>query len=170
MSQKAIPIIDFDALITAINALSAPSATDVAVSTANMHYITEDDAQGALAELDAEAYAINSSLAQSLGKGNHSIHCFPTGYITTGGTLLSLFIPLSIKAEVTSVSLVSLTGWSLRIPTGGYLTFATPDTTYIDLVSGGIRLTCIKNNGWGVTNNIIVGGDIDATDMTFKLS
>lgn len=64
MSQKAIPIIDFDALITAINALSAPSATDVAVSTANMHYITEDDAQGALAELDAEAYAINSSLAQ----------------------------------------------------------------------------------------------------------
>ena len=65
MSQKAIPIIDFDALITAINALSAPSATDVAVSTANMHYITEDDAQGALAELDAEAYAINSSLAQS---------------------------------------------------------------------------------------------------------
>ena len=66
MSQKAIPIIDFDALITAINALSAPSATDVAVSTANMHYITEDDAQGALAELDAEAYAINSSLAQLL--------------------------------------------------------------------------------------------------------
>ena len=68
MSQKAIPIIDFDALITAINALSAPSATDVAVSNTNMHYITEDDAQGALAELDAECYALNNSLAQKQDK------------------------------------------------------------------------------------------------------
>ena len=125
--------------------------------------LTATDTQDAIDE-------VNASLTQSLGKGNHSIHCFPTGYITTGGTLLSLFIPLAIKAEVTSISLVSLTGWSLRIPTGGYLTFATPDTTYIDLVSGGIRLTCIKNNGWGVTNNIIVGGDIDSSNLTFNLS
>ena len=73
MARIGIPYLDFDALIAAIQALSAPSATDVAVSTANMHYITEDDAQGALAELDAEAYAINSSLAQKILIGRSTI-------------------------------------------------------------------------------------------------
>ena len=64
MSRKGIPVLDFDDLILALQDLAAPSATDVAVSTANMHYITEDDAQGALAELDAECFALNNSLTQ----------------------------------------------------------------------------------------------------------
>ena len=64
MSRKGIPVLDFDDLILALQDLAAPSATDVAVSNTNMHYITEDDAQGALAELDAECYALNNSLTQ----------------------------------------------------------------------------------------------------------
>ena len=51
-------------IITALQALSAPSATNVAVSPTGLHYITEDDAQGALAELDAECFALNNSLTQ----------------------------------------------------------------------------------------------------------
>ena len=53
-----------DDLIAELQNLSAPSATNVAVSPTGMHYITEDDAQGALAELDAECYALNNSLTQ----------------------------------------------------------------------------------------------------------
>lgn len=97
MSQKAIPIIDFDALITAINALSAPSATDVAVSTANMHYITEDDAQGALAELDAEAYAINSSLAQ-LGEW----HSIPNSILNVDGSVSVAGLGTELLIELNS--------------------------------------------------------------------
>ena len=60
------PILDstFSDKMDELKAALSPQASGVHVSTANMHYITEDDAQGALAELDAEAYAINASLAQ----------------------------------------------------------------------------------------------------------
>ena len=50
--------------LTALLSAVSPQASGVGVSTANMHYITEDEAQGALAELDAQLYATNSSLAQ----------------------------------------------------------------------------------------------------------
>ena len=66
MSQKAIPILDFDALITAIQALSAPSRTDVAISPTGMHIVTEDDVQGAISELDSAVDSVNSSLTQLL--------------------------------------------------------------------------------------------------------
>ena len=62
--EKKIPIVDFDALITAINNLAAPSGTNVAISPTGMHIVTEDDAQGAISELDAGLYATNQSLAQ----------------------------------------------------------------------------------------------------------
>ena len=67
MGDRHIPIIDEDKLddiITAIQALSAPSGTDVAISPTGMHIVTEDDVQGAISELDAKAYEINSSLTQ----------------------------------------------------------------------------------------------------------
>ena len=53
-----------DDLIAELQNLSAPSATNVAVSPTGLHYITEDDAQGALAELDAECYSLSNSLTQ----------------------------------------------------------------------------------------------------------
>ena len=65
MGDRYIPIIDEDKLddiITALQALSAPSGTDVAISPTGMHIVTEDDVQGAISELDAKAYEINSSL------------------------------------------------------------------------------------------------------------
>lgn len=69
MGEVHIPIIDEDKLddiITAIQALSAPSGTNVAISPTGMHIVTEDDVQGAISELDAKAYEINSSLTHNL--------------------------------------------------------------------------------------------------------
>lgn len=69
-------------IITALQALSAPSATNVAVSPTGLHYITEDDAQGALAELDAECFALNNSLTLLTTTESDTI----TGtYISTNG-------------------------------------------------------------------------------------
>lgn len=84
MSQKSIPILDFDALITAIQALSAPSGTDVAISPTGMHIVTEDDVQGAISELDAKAYEINSSLTYKLvdSKVGDSAIALPANYET----------------------------------------------------------------------------------------
>ena len=67
MGAVHIPIIDEDALddlVTAVQALAAPSGTNVAISNTGMHYVTASNAQGAISELDAEAYALNASLAQ----------------------------------------------------------------------------------------------------------
>lgn len=103
MSRKGIPILDFDDLILALQDLAAPSATDVAVSTANMHYITEDDAQGALAELDAEAYAINSSLTQLQGTFHDGGE--KTCEVNTSG-LLNLTANFSIPANARDINVV----------------------------------------------------------------
>ena len=62
-----------DDLIAELQNLSAPSATNVAVSPTGLHYITEDDAQGALAELDAECYSLSNSLTQILLIGRSTI-------------------------------------------------------------------------------------------------
>ena len=65
MGAVHIPIIDEDALddlVTAVQALAAPSGTNVAISNTGMHYVTASNAQGAISELDAEAYALNASL------------------------------------------------------------------------------------------------------------
>ena len=62
-----------DDLIAELQNLSAPSATNVAVSPTGLHYITEDDAQGALAELDAECYSLSNSLTQKLLIGRSTI-------------------------------------------------------------------------------------------------
>ena len=159
-----------DDLIAELQNLSAPSATNVAVSPTGLHYITEDDAQGALAELDAECFALNNSLTKCRGKGTHSFQCFPTGFITTGGTLLSLFIPLVIAKDVTSITLDKLDYWELRIPTGGYLPYVSPDNSSIAIVDGGIRIVLTKSGGWGVTNNIMVVGEITNSHFTITLS
>ena len=67
MGAVHIPIIDEDALddlVTAVQALAAPSGTNVAISNTGMHYVTASNAQGAISELDAEAYALNASLSK----------------------------------------------------------------------------------------------------------
>lgn len=68
MGDRHIPIIDEDKLddiITALQALSAPSGTDVAISPTGMHIVTEDDVQGAISELDSAVDSVNASLTQS---------------------------------------------------------------------------------------------------------
>ena len=71
-----------DDLIAELQNLSAPSATNVAVSPTGLHYITEDDAQGALAELDAECYSLSNSLMQKTTSQNapstHDFNAFTT--------------------------------------------------------------------------------------------
>ena len=89
MSRKGIPVLDFDDLILALQDLAAPSATDVAVSTANMHYITEDDAQGALAELDAECFALNNSLTNLIKQTESTVTTNSSGRVQ--GTTEALF-------------------------------------------------------------------------------
>ena len=170
MARKGIPILDFDDLITAIQALSAPSGTDVAISPTGMHIVTEDDVQGAISELDSAVDSVNASLTNFRGKGTHSFSCFPTGFVTTGGTLLSLFIPLVIAKDVTSVTLDKLDYWELRIPTGGYLPYSSPDNSSIVIVDGGIRIILTKTGGWGVTNNIMVAGELTNSHFTITLS
>lgn len=66
MGEKALPILDFDALIEAIEALSAPSGTDVAISPTGMHIVTERDVQGAISELDSAVDEVNSNLATKM--------------------------------------------------------------------------------------------------------
>lgn len=51
-------------IVTAIQALSAPSATSVAVDATGMDIITAENAQGALKQLDTAVDTINSSLTQ----------------------------------------------------------------------------------------------------------
>lgn len=65
MGAVHIPIIDEDKLddiITALQALAAPSGTNVAISPTGMHIVTEDDVQGAISELDSAVDSVNSSL------------------------------------------------------------------------------------------------------------
>lgn len=52
------------AIVTALQALSAPSGTDVAISPTGMHIVTEDDVQGAISELDTAVDSVNASLTQ----------------------------------------------------------------------------------------------------------
>ena len=66
MARKGIPVLDFDDLITAIQALSAPSATNVAVDPTGMEIITANNSQGALKQLDTAVDSVNSSLTHSL--------------------------------------------------------------------------------------------------------
>lgn len=67
MGAVHIPIIDEDALddlVTAVQALSAPSATSVAVDATGMDIITAENAQGALKQLDTAVDSLSSSLTK----------------------------------------------------------------------------------------------------------
>jgi len=84
MARKGIPVLDFDDLITAIQALSAPSATDVAVDPTGMEIITANNSQGALKQLDTAVDSVNSSLTQYIKRKFISI---PSS--TASGTYLT---------------------------------------------------------------------------------
>ena len=146
------------------------TAAEVGLDIDNCQIVTQTDLQGAVEELDAELVSVNASLTKFRGKGTHSFSCFPTGFVTTGGTLLSLFIPLVIAKDVTSVTLDKLDYWELRIPTGGYLPYSSPDNSSIAIVDGGIRIILTKTGGWGVTNNIMVAGELTNSHFTITLS
>ena len=109
-----------DDLIAELQNLSAPSATNVAVSPTGLHYITEDDAQGALAELDAEAYAINSSLAQkqskikstTVSKASSSANYVSTGLNATLVDVLSAYETSGGAGVVVSLGRSGNTVWA----------------------------------------------------------
>ena len=132
--------------------------------------LVAEDVQDAIDENAGAISTLNASLTKFRGKGTHSFSCFPTGFVTTGGTLLSLFIPLVIAKDVTSVTLDKLDYWELRIPTGGYLPYSSPDNSSIVIVDGGIRIILTKTGGWGVTNNIMVAGELTNIHFTITLS
>lgn len=75
MARKGIPVLDFDDLITAIQALSAPSATDVAVDPTGMEIITANNSQGALKQLDTAVDSVNSSLTNYIKFKSFDIKC-----------------------------------------------------------------------------------------------
>lgn len=91
MGDRHIPIIDEDKLddiITALQALSAPSGTDVAISPTGMHIVTEDDVQGAISELDTAVDSVNSSLTNYAKLKSFQI---ANGDITNGIDLTNYF-------------------------------------------------------------------------------
>ena len=53
-------------IVSAIQALSAPSATSVAVDATGMDIITAENAQGALKQLDTAVDSLSSNLAQKI--------------------------------------------------------------------------------------------------------
>lgn len=142
MGDRYIPIVDFDALITAINSLAAPSGTNVAISPTGMHIVTEDDVQGAISELDAKAYEINASLTksewQTLGTSSSRyrvdkgfvfirVHNADTQARTelTLGTLPSELRPTSqVNAPIVGGSYHELTG-VCQVKSGGDVTLYT---------------------------------------------
>lgn len=87
MGAVHIPIIEedaFDDLVTAVQSLAAPSGTNVAISPTGMHIVTEDNAQGAISELDAKAYEINSSLTNLIKSKNISGTTNAGGAVSSG--------------------------------------------------------------------------------------
>lgn len=86
MSQKSIPIIDFDDLIDAIEALSAPSATNVSVDATGMDVITATNAQGAIKQLDTAVDGLNSNLTQKINKNDVKTYTL-TGTTTSSGAI-----------------------------------------------------------------------------------
>ena len=118
-------------------------------------------------ELTSVSSNFANKVAKSYGKGTHSISTFIYGFVTTGGTQLSVTIPLCIERDVTNITNASSSAWQIRIPSGGYLTFDTPTSVTPQIVSNGLRIVFEKTGGWGVTNNIPISGEMT---LTFTLS
>ena len=91
--------------------------------------------------------------------------CPSFGYITTSGTELSIFCPISLSTQIQSENTITISTLKigLRIPAGGYVTSNNADVTQyittIRVLSGfGLYIKLIKSGGWGLTNNIPVCG------------
>ena len=89
------------------------------------------------------------------------------GHITSGGTECTISVPFFPKGTVITVSKILS---SIRTHDGTYLGGAsgTDLTSYIDSVSFNsyqnlLRIRLIKSNGWGVTNNTPVCGQVNLT-------
>ena len=125
MGDRHIPIIDEDKLddiITALQALSAPSGTDVAISPTGMHIVTEDDVQGAISELDAGLYATNQSLTQLIRTeyyeiGTQSIAQDARG-IFTKNVALAGYTPIGIIQISLSSNYMDIGSFAIDITNG----------------------------------------------------
>lgn len=111
------PVLDstFSDKMDELKAALSPQASGVHVSTANMHYITEDDAQGALAELDAEAYAINSSLTQLI-----TTEVIEVGTQTIAQNARGVFTANVAKQGYTPIGIVKIALSSNYMVIGGF--------------------------------------------------
>ena len=104
MAEVTSPILTDDTFADKMDDLIAavqPQASGVGVSTANMHYITEDDAQGALAELDAECYSLSNSLTNYIkvvekNIGNITMSANASGYLSVSVNNETGYTPIGI--------------------------------------------------------------------------
>ena len=95
------------------------------------------------------------------------------GYVTTGGTVANLYVPLTFAKDITSVDITSFKA-SIRISTGGYLggSDGVELASYFQAVSIPdaqpiVYIRLVNANGFGATNNTNCAGDVV---MTFTLS
>lgn len=107
------------------------------------------------------------------GKGTHTLtNMSAYGYVTSGGTAMTLLFPFKVAGTVAATGLTTLTA-SVRRGTGGY-TNPGGETSASLIPSGvtktiGIReqhmwVTLVRSAGWGATNNeTVVAASVSIT-------
>lgn len=127
--------------------------------------MTANDVQAAINELKALISKI-----KVYGPGTYTftgLYCY--GFVTSSAKSLRLCFPLNIEDGVNTVSDISISSWSLRIPTGGYITY-TSGTTNSGVIQNNsqIEITADSSTAYGnAVNNTPIAG---FADITFKLS
>ena len=116
---------------------------------------------------------INSELTINKGFGTHTFTAGGGyGYVTTGATEIFFYIPLNYPKsaqEKVSVTVTALNPCYIRTVQGTYVGgFGSDLTAYVlnpitYYYQGLLRITLKNSDGWGVTNNTPVCGDVKIT-------
>ena len=102
----------------------------------------------------------NEAIFQNGAYSHNTLIC--TGYVTSGGTLLVIQIVLPRNASGKTISNFAVTDNSqIRVSAGGYVSPTTAQFTgELQNLGNAIAVVFSKTNGWGITNNSLVGGRI----------
>ena len=142
-----------------INGLKCPKVISDAVSATTIE-------KTAGVNLDT----MNSELTCNKGLGTHSFTAAGGyGYVTTNATEMIFYIPLNYPKSASarkSITITALTSCYIRTVQGTYAggmgadltSYVTNPLTYF--YQGLLRLTLKKADGWGITNNTPVCGDV----------
>ena len=106
MGIKKIPFFDFSAVLDKLQAIADnvhPTASGTSITPTGMHIVTEDDAQGALAELDAECYSLSNSLTQLI-----TIESFDMGTQTISAGARGIYTKDISKSGYTPLGIVDI--------------------------------------------------------------